>query len=381
MRIYKDNNVIEESRNRIRWLFDEFDEVVVTISSGKDSTVVLELALEIAKEKGRLPLDVKFIDQELEWQSTVDYISDLYDRPEINMNWYQIPLKETTAVSSTDSYVYCWDESVRDKWVREKDERSIHDNTYGTDRFAQLFTNIIDKEYPDKTVAVLAGVRGEESPSRYMGLTQDLTYKWVTWGKRLNSSLGHHTFYPIYDWSYTDVWKSIHDNKWTYNPIYDIQYRYGIQVKAMRVSSLTHETAVRSLFYLQESEPETYDRIVNRLGGVDTAGKMGTDDFFIDDLPFMFKDWKEYRDYLLPRLIPEQEGIDRMSKQFARMDDIFAEEYGDTLYKSQVQAIVSHDTECVKLDNWANAPGRIAAKRKHNGRKGNKERWEKMSKS
>ena len=54
MKIYLKQNVLEAARERIAWVFDEFDgEIEVAFSGGKDSTVILELALEEAEKRGR----------------------------------------------------------------------------------------------------------------------------------------------------------------------------------------------------------------------------------------------------------------------------------------------------------------------------------------
>ena len=113
----------------------------------------------------------------------------------------------------------------------------------------------------------------EESPGRPLGLTGSPVYKGVTWGHQHYSKncnphgKPHVTFYPIYYWSYTDVWKAIHDNGWKYNKLYDAQYRLGTPVPNMRVSNLHHETALQNIFYVQEVEPETYEKLTRRLQG------------------------------------------------------------------------------------------------------------------
>ena len=78
-RIYMKDNVFDAALDRIRWIFDEFDEVVVNVSGGKDSTVVWELCRIVAKEKGRLPLKTLFADQEAEWQATIDIIQYIWN--------------------------------------------------------------------------------------------------------------------------------------------------------------------------------------------------------------------------------------------------------------------------------------------------------------
>lgn len=53
--LYLQTNVFEEALNRIRFLYDNHDDVIVSMSGGKDSTVLFHLALMVAQERGRLP--------------------------------------------------------------------------------------------------------------------------------------------------------------------------------------------------------------------------------------------------------------------------------------------------------------------------------------
>ncbi|MDD5220711.1 MAG: phosphoadenosine phosphosulfate reductase family protein [Candidatus Bipolaricaulis sp.] len=74
MKYYLNKNVYESAIERINWLFDEFENIIVNVSGGKDSTVVYNLSLNIARERNRLPLNVLFIDQEAEWDATIEQI-------------------------------------------------------------------------------------------------------------------------------------------------------------------------------------------------------------------------------------------------------------------------------------------------------------------
>lgn len=75
--IYKETNVFEEAIKRMNMIFDYNDEVIVSMSGGKDSTVCFNLALMVARERNRLPLKVFWLDQEAEWQHTVDYMDKI----------------------------------------------------------------------------------------------------------------------------------------------------------------------------------------------------------------------------------------------------------------------------------------------------------------
>jgi predicted phosphoadenosine phosphosulfate sulfurtransferase len=369
VKIYLNQNVYEAALERITWLFREFPNVTVGFSGGKDSTVVFHLALEVARREGRLPLRVMFVDQEAEWQATIDQVRYVMTHPDVEPRWYQMPIRLFNATSATEHWLECWSAKDEARWMRERESFSIKENVYGTDRFHELFTSIPLFEYKNEPFCYLAGVRCEESPSRYVGLTHQATYKWATWGKVLTKKLQHFTFYPIYDWSYTDVWRAIHSNGWPYNAIYDLQYRYGVQVKDMRVSNVHHETAVHALFYMQEAEPETYERLTQRISGVDMAGKLGKDDFFIYDLPSMFASWREYRDYLLEKLINVEGWKTGFRKVFERHDRIYLKDVGEEkLCRLHLQSILTNDWECIKLSNWEKDPNRYAI-RKRNRRK------------
>ena len=199
-RIYKQKNVYDAAKDRINYLFDEFDNVVVGFSGGKDSTCVLNLALEIAEERDRLPLKVMFLDQEAEWTDVIDYIREVMSDERVEPMWFQIPIRLFNATSNTDHFLNCWNPDDEENWLRPKEEISYKENIYGTDRFHDIFEAIFEHHFKDTKACYLAGVRTEESPSRFLAVTSDATYKFVTYGKKLNREMQHFTFYPIYYW-------------------------------------------------------------------------------------------------------------------------------------------------------------------------------------
>lgn len=370
MRIYSNKNVLEAALERIAWLFDEFPNIVVAYSGGKDSTVIFNLALQVAREKNRLPLTVMFIDQEAEWQATIDQVKLVMEHPDVRPRWYQMPFRLFNATSTQEHWLMCWDPAEEHRWMHPRESYSIHENVYGCDRFHGLFDAIIFGEYQLDPCCILGGVRVEESPSRAVGLTDKPTYKWATWGKALSKKHDQYTMYPIYDWSYSDVWHYIASTGVPYNAIYDAQYRYGIKTMDMRVSNIHHETSVQHLFYMQEVEPETYERLTARIAGIDSAAKLGRDDYFaVKSLPPMFRSWHEYRDYLLEHLIDNEMWKVGWRKKFAKHDRLYGKDVEEEkLCRVHINSILTNDWEHIKLNNFEAQPAMCMIRKRLKGR-------------
>lgn len=334
--IYKENNVFEEALERIRMLFDTHEDIIVSMSGGKDSTVVFNLALQVAKEKGRLPLKVFWLDQEAEWQHTVDYMDRIMRMPEVEPYWYQIEFDFTNSLSAKSNFLKVFDENEKEKWIHQKADISIKQNPTKYNRYHDLVVQI-PKEITDKKCAVLVGMRMSESPRRRMSITGSCG-KWhgITW---CTAAIGTtRKFWPIYDFTDDDVWTAIAKNKWEYNKVYDMMYRYGWPRNKMRVSALIHETSWMSIELLQEFESGTYNKFCARVPGVSTFNH-GFDEGGIvpKDLPFAFRDWKEYRDYLLNH-ITKPEYRELFKNRWKGQD-------GDDWYKIHVKEIIINDID------------------------------------
>jgi len=368
MKIYLNETVWDVALDRIRYLFKEFPNVVVGFSGGKDSTVTLQLALIAAEEQGKLPVKVCFVDQEAEYQMTIDYVRQIMADDRVEPLWVQVPIKLLNATSMEESWLKCWEPGA--EWMRPKEPQAITENTFGTDRFGQIFEAMFKTWFPNEPACYLAGLRTEESPSRMGAVASGQTYKHITYGKVLNKKRDHYTFYPIYDWCLSDIWKAIHDNGWAYCRIYDELYRHGANPHKMRVSNLHHETAVHSLFDLHEIEPETWNALTKRLKGVNQAKHISSHEMIaVQRLPYMFRSWEEYRDYLTEKLITVDEYRIKYQKAWARMDKQFAEmAHKEDLIKKQIASLLVNDIDLHKLENFINSAPMIVFRHWKGGR-------------
>ena len=115
---YLDCTVYEAALARLRAIFAAFPRCYVSFSGGKDSGVLLHLALQVATEHDRLPLPVLCIDMEAQYGHTIAFIERMLRRADIEPYWICLPLHLRNAVSQYQSHWLCWDGAAREAWVR-----------------------------------------------------------------------------------------------------------------------------------------------------------------------------------------------------------------------------------------------------------------------
>lgn len=343
---YKDKTVLEASRERISYIFDEFENIIVSVSGGKDSEVLAYLALQEAHKRGR-KIGLFFLDEEVVYQSTVEmveYIMTLY--PEnTNRFWLQIPFNLTNSASLTNGQLDCWDQSKKKLWMHRRRKYNILEKTWSHE------TKIADKnkgfgfydvmynfEYSFENTAFLVGLRADESLNRYRTMVKNAGYKDIYWSTKRAGT--NYTFYPIYDWGFSDIWKFIGDNNLKYHKYYDFAYMKGKYIPEIRVSSLTHEKSFKSIQDLPEFEFETYEKLLKRIDGISFVQETAKDKkmFKVQKLPKNFKTWREYRDFLL-MTYPNEDRKKIFEKRFAKH---LENEY---VAKQQCKQLVLNDYE------------------------------------
>ena len=92
-KIYKDKNVYDAAIERYQTVFREFDNYYVSVSGGKDSSIMLQLMAQEARRAGKR-FSVLYIDLEAQYQATIAHINDLIDcTKDVVDKWYWVRLK------------------------------------------------------------------------------------------------------------------------------------------------------------------------------------------------------------------------------------------------------------------------------------------------
>lgn len=322
---YKDINVLEATKKRLEYVFDEFDNIMVSISGGKDSEVLCYLALQEARKRGR-KIGIFFLDEEVVYQSTIEMVEYLMSMYPENTNrfWVQIPFNLSNSTSYTDNQLHAWEQAKKPVWMHKRSSKNILNKTWSHKTrvsnklkgfgFYDLLYNF---ELSFENTAFLVGLRADESLNRYRTMVKNTGYKDIYWSTKRAGT--NYTFYPIYDWSFSDIWKFIGENNLKYHKFYDFAYRKGKTINEIRVSSLTHEQSFKSIKDLPEFEFDTYEKLLKRLKGISFAQETAKDRkmFRVQKLPKNYKSWREYRDFLL-LTYPNKELKKKFEKRFAK---------------------------------------------------------------
>ena len=88
-------NVYEAAIKRIEFIFQEFEQIVVSFSGGKDSGVMLNLVLDYAKKVNQLDkVSVYHMDYEAQYQMTTDYVTRTFENlpKEVQKYWVCLPI-------------------------------------------------------------------------------------------------------------------------------------------------------------------------------------------------------------------------------------------------------------------------------------------------
>ena len=312
---YLSKNVYQAVQDRLAFIFAEFDNVYVSFSGGKDSGVLLNLALQYISEHN-LPhkLGVFHLDYEAQYTATTEFVDAVFAELGDSVTPLRccVPVKCITATSMHEDHWRPWEESKRDIWVRDlpSNHLGLKDFDFITEamtdyEFQREFCHWWHKSSGAKKTCVLVGIRSDESLDRWRTIASDMNvnkYKGMPWTTEQGGNVVN--AYPLYDWRTEDIWIANAKFGWSYNKLYDLYHYAGVPLHKMRVSSPFHYWAKDTLHLYRVIDPQVWAKMVSRVNGVNFTSIYGTTTAMGwkgIKKPEHFT-WKEYMYFLLDTL-------------------------------------------------------------------------------
>jgi len=323
-KLYTNVNVYDATQYRLKFIFEEFDNIIIAFSGGKDSGILLNMVMDYI-EKNHINIKPALYQQDFEAQYkwTTKYVTDMFAKykDRIEPYWFCQPMAVTTAVSNFEMFWYPWDDAKPEIWIRPMPDMSyiytlnkmpkINDIYFGdyykyqmdyhahANAFVRWFR---DSHGGGKTITLL-GLRAQESLNRYSAIVNKKrpykNKKWITCDFKNCYSAS-----PIYDWVTEDVWTANAKFNYEYNHLYDLFYKAGVSINDMRVASPFSDAAKGSINLYRVLEPDTWAKLVGRVQGANFAsiyGKSKAMGYREIKLPAGHT-WKSYTKFLLATL-------------------------------------------------------------------------------
>ncbi len=285
---FLDIDVYEALQNRLDYIFQEFENIFVSFSGGKDSGLLLNLVLDYMKRKGiRQKIGLFHQDFEAQYSYTTRYVTETFEKniDRVEPYWVCLPMATRTALSSYQMYWYPWDDQKEELWIRPMPKvpyvLSLDHNPFTYYKYKMHQEDLakqFGRWYKDshgggKTVCLL-GIRAVESFQRYSGfLNKKYGYNGTCWITRQFKDVWCAS--PLYDWTSSDIWTANYKFQYDYNHLYDLYYKAGLKPDQMRVASPFNDYAKDSLNLYRILEPETWVKLLGRVNGVNFAAIYG----------------------------------------------------------------------------------------------------------
>lgn len=269
-------SVLEAARQRIAWTFDVFPRIYVSFSGGKDSTVMLHLVMDEAIKRNR-KVGVLLVDLEGQYKLTIDHVERCYNMYAANIEpyWCCLPIALRNAVSVFEPKWCAWEPGREADWIRQPPSLSITDRKffpffrYTPQRpmeFEEFAPKFGDWYSDDKLTACFVGIRTGESLNRWRTIAGHGTkFEGRKWCNHTLKAVWN--VYPIYDWVETDIWAYHGKTNKPYNGLYDRMHQAGLTLHQMRICQPYGDDQRKGLWLFHIIEPETWVRVVARVGG------------------------------------------------------------------------------------------------------------------
>ena len=170
-------NVYELAQERLKVIFNEFDNIYVSFSGGKDSGVLLNMCIDyIRKNNLKVRLGVFHMDYEIQYKMTIDYVDRMLEANKDILDVYRvcIPFRVATCTSMYQSFWRPWEDSKKNIWVRSmpkkamtKEDFPFYNTTMWDYEFQMRFAQWIHNKNDAVRTCCLIGIRTQESFNRW----------------------------------------------------------------------------------------------------------------------------------------------------------------------------------------------------------------------
>jgi len=250
---YVGSTVLDEARRRIERIIETHDVVVCAFSGGKDSQVAMHLTHVVGREMGIDRVKVQYRDEELVPRPVLDHVAWVREQPWVDLMYLACEWEATAYMLGMVKSYHQWD--PRREWLRQPPAHAVrlegvYDELFGFDVMtAELFGR--------GRVALITGVRAEESMNRYRSVVNRIVDNYISpsrYTKRVSLCK------PLFDWKTNDIFKYLYENQLPYAKLYNHQMWAGDN---LRVTSPLHATPAKQLFKLREIDPLLYEQVMS----------------------------------------------------------------------------------------------------------------------
>lgn len=196
----------------------------VAFSTGKDSTVVLDLACQLIPD-----IPVFWLDDGWDYPESIQFLEETERGLGRRIGRIWVPVSDPF----WRRVGYSGDDPTRD-----------HPSDMPFEEWTSSYN-------------CLVGVRSQESAARRMTVRRYGTFYYSTPWK-------HWQAFPLAHWRHDDVWAYIAANDIAYNPVYDKQAELGVPLAERRVGPLTTAATLkdRNTSWIRRGWPELYNRFI-----------------------------------------------------------------------------------------------------------------------
>lgn len=258
VKVESNTDVLTAAKTRIKNIWDSAPKIYLAFSAGKDSLCVSNLIYELilSGEIDPKKLTVYFIDEEGLYKSMVDAAMRWrrkFMAVGAEFRWYCLPFKQVCtldSLSATESWI-TWEPGKEDVWMRTPPPFAIVKSEFLHYAGEMNYQTFCSRAFADGIT--LIGLRACESFTRIDSIAASANYR------------GTKKFYPIYDWSDSDVWLYIKERNLEFPDIYIRLYEAGVTRRNLRLSAFFGDKTTQGLRWVAETDPPFWEKIQKRM--------------------------------------------------------------------------------------------------------------------